>query len=1009
MDVATFDYNKVPVSDKAFEDEQMSETKELDMFDEDKFEQQGQVLFLKDDMKSRLGEAIYNLRQDTEEAFSECIAGGVAPVDVMEVCCEADSLLVTMVEKNGGRGIRLGLFNGFDLLTDAGLQKALQAVREHRPKVLWISMPCGATSPIQHLNELTPEAKKKSMQRRARSRRLVKNGVKVMNEQVYLGGEVLQEWPFPNDAWKQREIREFWHSLQSIGREETIRLDGCAFGLRCEQGMMKKPWMLRCSKPGLFTALNRRCNGRHEHVPTLGVRARRSALYTPSLCRLAARCVMQMDEVQAFGAVEVRPDHDALRAMTTQELEKLAAAVVKLHRLCGHPSNRALMKTLAARGADGKTLAMAENLKCIECEENKMTVSGPIVSLHKEETLWATVQIDTFTFRHRDRVHHFLLCLDEASGFSVVQEIMDHHEEEHENLSTQVFLEVLEQSWIQYFGFPARIRLDQEGAFRGRDFVSWAEERGIEVIHTPAEHHESTGDVERAVGELRKKMMAHLRNEDLHPRRAAWSMCAGHNHVARVGGFSPAQWAFGRDVPDPDNMAALSSQADPNHEMSDNLQLRLRAENRYRELQSKAKISRALNSKVQKTTQFLPGDLVYYKRFKVPSDFAANMDLDIPNMKVSRWYGPGRVLACETRLEDDGVTRAAANVVWIVTQGRLKKIHSSQLRHASERERCIAEATSAPTMPWTFSSLSRTLGQGQYEDLTSQRPLPQDRGRSATPVRGRGRSRSRARQGEESTTTPMPPDQLTSPTTPFTGQPASAQLQPSLSPPQAISTTNEGGEPLSVIGRDEEELVPYTPIPGSRDYPLSDYEDEEELEIDRLLGEPTYLPLKRLPSREAPDDFVRARRRREQGPHDDGADAGGAASSSFALWCQDVAHDFVLGVTIPIPETEVEWKKILINPSKFISKSVLKGAEVSWHKLSATQRKAMSEAKQLEVDQWIVRKVVEKFRGHIPTDRLMKTRWVLTFKAIEGDEKNVKAKARIATQTLVIWRPALQL
>ena len=176
---------------------------------------------------------------------------------------------------------------------------------------------------------------------------------------------------------------------------------------------------------------------------------------------------------------------------------------------------------------------------------------------------------------------------------------------------------------------------------------------------------------------------------------------------------------------------------------------------------------------------------------------------------------------------------------------------------------------------------------------------------------------------------------------------------------------------------------------------LSDYEDEEELEIDRLLGEPTYLPLKRLPSREAPDDFVRARRRREQGPHDDGADAGGAASSSFALWCQDVAHDFVLGVTIPIPETEVEWKKILKNPSKFISKSVLKGAEVSWHKLSATQRKAMSEAKQLEVDQWIVRKVVEKFRGHIPTDRLMKTRWVLTFKAIEGDEKNVKAKARI--------------
>lgn len=454
------EYNKVLKPDDASEDEQMSDTKDLDMFDESKFEQHGQVLHLKEDMKNRLGEAIYHLRQETEEAFSACIENGVPPVDVMEVCCEADSLLVTMVEKAGGRGIRLGLFNGFDLLTDAGLQKALRAVREYRPRYLWISMPCGATSPIQHLNELTPEARKKSMQRRSRSKRLVRNGVKVMNEQLVLGGELLQEWPFPNDAWHQREIREFWHSLQAIGREEIVRLDGCAFGLRCEQGLMKKPWMLRCSKPGAFTALGRRCDGRHEHVPTLGARARRSALYTPSLCRLAARCIMQSDDARAFGAVEVRPDHEALQSMTTQELERLSSAVIRLHRLCGHPSNRALMKTLAARGADGKTLAMAENLRCEECAENKMTVSGPIVSLHKEETLWATVQIDTFTFRFGDRVHHFLLCLDEASGFSVVQEIMNHPEDEHENLSTLVFLELLEQSWIQYFGFPSRIRLD---------------------------------------------------------------------------------------------------------------------------------------------------------------------------------------------------------------------------------------------------------------------------------------------------------------------------------------------------------------------------------------------------------------------------------------------------------------------------------------------------------------------------------------------------------------------
>ena len=242
---------------------------------------------------------------------------------------------------------------------------------------------------------------------------------------------------FPNDAWRQREVQELWNAPEQVGRAEVIGVDGCAYGLRCEEGFVKKPWMLRSSRPGLFTALGKRCNGQHEHVPTLGVKARRSALYTPSMCRAAARCIMDFDMVQTFGVLEVRPDYEGLKALTTQELERLYATVVKLHRLCGHPSNKALVKTLAARGASGTTLAAAEKLHCLECAEGKISTPGPSVSLHKEETLWSTLQLDSFKFRYQDKVHHFLLCLDEASGFSVVQEMLVHQEEEHENLNTQ--------------------------------------------------------------------------------------------------------------------------------------------------------------------------------------------------------------------------------------------------------------------------------------------------------------------------------------------------------------------------------------------------------------------------------------------------------------------------------------------------------------------------------------------------------------------------------------------
>ena len=76
-------------------------------------------------------------------------------------------------------------------------------------------------------------------------------------------------------------------------------------------------------------------------------------------------------------------------------------------------------------------------------------------------------------------------------------------------------------------------------------------------------------------------------------------MCAAHNRVARIGGYSPAQWALGRDLEERNNLVIQTAQGDRVSEMSHNLQARLRAEATYCKLQSEAKISRALNSRPQ--------------------------------------------------------------------------------------------------------------------------------------------------------------------------------------------------------------------------------------------------------------------------------------------------------------------------------------------------------------------------------------------------------------------------
>ena len=566
--------------------------------------------------KKMLNDALHCHYEDLEECFGNLIAHSDQhrQLDLMELCCEKDSLLSTYMEKGGGTAFRAGLFNGFDLMTEHGTQLAIAAVRRLKPKLLWASFPCGPTSPIQALNELTEEGKRKSRERVRRSRKLVRNGIRVLEAQVLEGGQIVQEWPRFNKAWKFPEILEFWQALGVREPWEDVLLDGCCYGLQVPEGFLKKPWCLRCSKVGVFTSMARQCPGGHQHVPTMGGnRTKHSALYTPRLCQTVCHAYLQDQRAgAAFGVLQIEVDREGLKQMTDQELQHLAQSVLKLHRLCGHPGNRALMKTLAARGADGRTLAVAEKLNCMECLEGQMTKPSTKVALEKEEVIWKTLQMDTFFFKYGDQVHHFLLMLDEASGFSVVKQFSVHSDEDHQNITTAETLEILQQCWFQYFGMPHRIRCDLEGAFRGDLLEIFCKERGIELTLCPAEHHESIGEVERSVGELKKKMTAYLRNEaDSSPSEAAAEMCGAHNRIARIGGYAPNQWAFGRDVDERDNLALASAQSDPSSEMHRSLQRRLRAEGRYRELQAQAKISRALNAKVQKSTQFIPGDLVY--------------------------------------------------------------------------------------------------------------------------------------------------------------------------------------------------------------------------------------------------------------------------------------------------------------------------------------------------------------------------------------------------------------
>ena len=87
---------------------------------------------------------------------------------LMEVACSENSVLTQEALRQVGDRLaqRFSLHNGYDLTTSEGVQKLKKAVRDFKPVHLWISRDCGPSSPLQRLNQRTPEQREASDKKR---------------------------------------------------------------------------------------------------------------------------------------------------------------------------------------------------------------------------------------------------------------------------------------------------------------------------------------------------------------------------------------------------------------------------------------------------------------------------------------------------------------------------------------------------------------------------------------------------------------------------------------------------------------------------------------------------------------------------------------------------------------------------------------------------------------------------------------------------------------------------
>ena len=218
----------------------------------------------------------------------------------------------------------------------------------------------------------------------------------------------------------------------------------------------------------------------------------------------------------------------------------------------------------------------------------------------------------------------------------------------------------------------------------------------------------------------------------------------------------------------------------------------------------------------------------------------SNRLVDRPRTRTSRWFGPARVLATETK-GAPGERKPSAHV-WIVASGRIKKAHTSQLRHASETEKLIAEASDPVVFPWTMTSLAATMNKGAYEDLTVP-PLPHSRVLPTGGVPHQGGLPPEVEDLDER----QGPERMT-----------------------GEHQTRTGDELLEDRPRDN--LKRPAPPPNVMDEEM--IPEHEELDLD-ILSDPSYLPLGPLPpapphtSRAESSDFqtLQAAHEQQDRPH----------------------------------------------------------------------------------------------------------------------------------------------
>ena len=663
---------------------------------------------------------------------------------LLEVACSERSILTQEARKQMGEhsAQRCSIWNGYDLTKPEGVQKIKRLISNLRPRHVWISCDCGPYSPLQRLNKRNESQEQKLLEKQAYAYQEYQGGIEVAKYAKRYGSEVHWELSERCEAWKLPLIEQFVSDLNL----RKVTCHGCTVGLKAPDTgeLMCKGWTIATTHAGVFRHLHLPCQKNHRKAPCESGRPKMSAFYTPVFAKKVITAMqfhepwsLVVSDLQLDSASSSSPEvpsepmetvHVAATDLPVEEQQRIQRLLKHIHSVSGHGSVENMVKALQRRGVQDHVLELARQFQCPICQERKRVAPRRPASLETIPLKWQVVQSDFGSWYHpitKDKCK-FMLFIDEGCRFRSGKILF---ENSRNQATWPIIRQCFEEHWLAHHGQPETLRVDPEGAWRDQDADAYCRERGIMLSPIPAEAHWQVGIVENAIKGI-KHVMTSLAEEfktmsvqELFSR-ALWACNSRDNHM----GYSPLQHATGRS---PDEWGRLFESTQHHHPIhpqqmidggfGENIKAMTTAEQSFSKFQAETRLARAAAAGSRPMKSFCPGDLVYYWRRQVPGNQGQKGGFSWSGQFV----GPARVLAVETKEDDEGRLRPGS-CVWLHRSGRLIRAAPEQLRPASDREIAMEALKGPIEIPWTITSLATHPTRRTYVDVSKDIPTSEE-------------------------------------------------------------------------------------------------------------------------------------------------------------------------------------------------------------------------------------------------------------------------------------------